>query len=182
MADTDNGGQLPETEPRPRRAGRRWRSALVGVALVGLGAFGGYAAGARHGPWWILSAAAHGGHFNPERMARHIDRRVDRMLNKVDASQEQRDKVAGIFKSALGDVTALGVKPWETRSKVMALMRADTIDPAAFEALRAEQIGSADTASKRVVQAMVEAAAVLTPEQRRALADRWERRGWRGAR
>jgi periplasmic protein CpxP/Spy len=176
MADTETSGQLPEAPPKMTRRPRRWRGALAGVLLLGLGAVGGYAAGSMHGPWWILNAAAHG-HFDPARMGKHIDRRVDRVLDRVNASQEQRDKVTGIFKGALGDVTALGVKPWETREKFIALLRADTIDPAAFEALRAQQISTADAASKRIVQAMTEAAQVLTPEQRRELADRWERHG-----
>jgi periplasmic protein CpxP/Spy len=175
MTDTETPGQLPQATPQPRRR-RRWRSALAGVLLVGVGAVGGYAAGAAHGPWWILSAAAHGG-FSPEKMGKRIDRRVDRALDRVDASQEQRDKVAGIFKTALGDVTALGVKPFEAREKFMDLLRADAIDPAAFETLRAEQIANADAASKRVVQAMTEAAQVLTPEQRRELVERWDRHG-----
>jgi protein CpxP len=176
MADTQTSGQLPEAPPQAPRRRRRWPGAVAGVLLIGIGAVGGYAAGAMHGPWWILSAAAHG-HFDPARMGKHIDRRVDHVLDRVNASQEQRDKVTGIFKSALGDVTALGMKPWETHEKVIALLRADTIDPAAFEALRAQQISTADAASKRIVQAMTEAAQVLTPEQRRELADRWERHG-----
>jgi periplasmic protein CpxP/Spy len=175
MADTENPGQLPEAPQQPRRR-RRWRGVVSGVLLLAVGAVGGYAAGAAHGPWWILSAAAHGG-FTPEKMGKRIDRRVDRVLDRVDATQEQRDRVTGILKGAVGDVTALGVKPFEARQKALELLRADTVDPAAFEALRAEQIATADAASKRVVQAMIEAAQVLTPEQRRELADRWERRG-----
>ena len=65
--------------------------------------------------------------------------------------------------------------PWEARGKFVELLRADTIDPAAFETLRAEQIAKADAASKRVVQAMTEAASVLTVEQRRELTQRWEK-------
>jgi protein CpxP len=177
MTDVETSGQLPEAAPQSPRRARRWRGALAGVLLLGVGAVGGYTAGSMQGPWWILSAAAHG-HFNPARMEKRIDHRVDRMLDRVDATQEQRDKVSGIVKSAFGDVTNLGVKPWETREKFINLLRADTIDPAAFEALRAQQISSADAASKRIVQAMTEAAQVLTPQQRRELADRWERHGW----
>ena len=180
MTDPQSGG-LPEpaTPQTPRRRRwRRWLGALAGVLLVSGSAFGGFVAGSVHGPGWILSAAAHG-RFDPERMAHRIDRRVDRVLKRVDTTQEQRDKVSGIFKSTLGDLTSLGFKPFETRQKFLQLLRADTVDPAAFEALRAEQISTADAASRRIVQALTEAAAVLTPEQRRQLADRWERRGWR---
>ncbi len=47
-----------------------------------------------------------------------------------------------------------------------------TIDRGAMEKLRAEQIALADTVSKRVVQALGDAAEVLSPEQRRKLNDR----------
>jgi len=42
---------------------------------------------------------------------------------------------------------------------------------AAIERLRAEQIGLAETASKRIAQALADAADVLSPEQRRKVAD-----------
>jgi Spy/CpxP family protein refolding chaperone len=60
-----------------------------------------------------------------------------------------------------------------------------SIDRAALEALRAEQLALADAASKRFIQALGDAAEVLTPEQRRNLDERIrelrERRGfWHG--
>jgi len=74
------------------------------------------------------------------------------------------------------DITNLGVHPLDARNKLGQLLAADTVDPAAIEALRVEQLGKMDAASKRVTQAMTEAAAVLTPEQRRQLIDRWQKR------
>jgi protein CpxP len=182
MTETGTGQDLPQpAAPRTRRA-RPWRAAILGTVLLGVGAASGFAAGSLHGaPWWILGAAAHH-QLNPERVSQRIDRRVDRVLDRVDASQEQRDKVSGILKGAFNDVTALGINPMEARDKFLGLLRADTIDPAAFEALRAEQVSTVDAASKRVVQALTEAAQVLTPEQRRELADRWERRSERWGR
>jgi periplasmic protein CpxP/Spy len=177
MTQTDTGGQLPEpAAPRPRKR-RRWRGVLVGALLLGVGVASGFAAGTVNGmPFWMMNAAVGHG-LNPERVHKRIDRRVERVLDRVDASQEQQDKVAGIIKGAFNDLTALGIKPWEAREKALALFRADTIDPAALEAMRAEHIAMADSASKRVVQALTEAAQVLTPDQRRELAERWERRG-----
>jgi Spy/CpxP family protein refolding chaperone len=47
--------------------------------------------------------------------------------------------------------------------------------------LRAEQVGLAETASKRIAQALADAADVLSPEQRRKVADWMAHRGswWR---
>jgi protein CpxP len=173
MTQTDPGADLPPANPANGYRRRRWRSALAGVALLGIGATGGFAAGTMHGTGWILSAVAHQG-FNPERMTKHIDHSVNHVMKDLNATPEQRDEVTGIVNGALTDLNGFGIKPWETRDKFIELLRADTVDPAALEALRAEQVGRVDTASKRMVQAMTEAAQVLTPEQRRQLADRWE--------
>jgi periplasmic protein CpxP/Spy len=174
MTETDTGlsGQEPERTVRGRR---RWRGAIIGAALFAVGTASGFAVATAHGaPWWLLGAAHH--KLDPERIAARVDHRVERALSRVDATQEQRDKVSGITKSAIADLSALGVSPWEVRGKFVELLRADTIDPTAFETLRAEQIGKADAASKRMVQAVTDAASVLTPDQRRELTERWQKR------
>jgi protein CpxP len=175
MTETDTGlsGQEPERTVRGRR---RWRGAIIGAALFAVGTASGFAVATAHGvPWWMLGAAAHH-RLDPERIAARVDHRVERVLSRVDATQEQRGKVSGITKAAIADLSALGVAPWEVRGKFVELLRADTIDPAAFEALRAEQISKADAASKRIVQAVTEAASVLTPDQRRELTEHWQKR------
>jgi hypothetical protein len=50
-------------------------------------------------------------------------------------------------------------------------LTAPTIDRSAIERLRAEQIGLAETASKRIAQAVADASETLNPEQRRKIAD-----------
>ena len=171
MTDTETVAQ--EQGPRGRR---RWRGAIIGAALFAVGTASGFAVATAHGmPWWMLGAATHH-RLDPERIAARVDRRVEKVLSRVGATEEQRNKVSGITKAAIADLSALGVAPWEARGKFVELLRADTIDPAAFETLRAEQIGKADAASKRVVQALTESAAVLTVEQRRELTERWHKR------
>jgi periplasmic protein CpxP/Spy len=162
----------PETPQRPRR---RWgRRLLAAVLLIGLGGAVGFAAGAHKASamfWHGIHAMRH----NPERVAEHVQWRVNRILSRAGASEEQKGKVSVIVKSAVNDLAAQGIAPWETRSKFLALFRADKIEPEAFEALRAEQAAKWDAASKRLVQALAEAAQVLTPEQRRELTERMAR-------
>jgi Spy/CpxP family protein refolding chaperone len=50
-------------------------------------------------------------------------------------------------------------------------LTAPSIDRSAIERLRAEQMGLADTASKRIAQAVADASEVLNPDQRRKVAD-----------
>ncbi len=176
---TDTGTSARDEGPAPAQTGRgrrRWRGAIIGAALFAVGSASGFAVATAHGmPWWMLGAAAHH-RFDPERVAARVEHRVDRVLARVDATAEQRGKVSGITKATITDLSALGVAPWEVRGKFVELLRADTIDPAAFETLRAEQISKADAASKRIVQGVTEAASVLTVEQRRELTERWQKR------
>ena len=58
----------------------------------------------------------------------------------------------------------------------MELLSAPTIDRAAIERLRAEQIQGADAVSKRMAQAFADAAEVLTPDQRKKVAERMQKR------
>ncbi|MGF1620645.1 MAG: Spy/CpxP family protein refolding chaperone [Rhodomicrobiaceae bacterium] len=175
MTDTnmDNGGpNQPPASPRKRRWGKRL---LIGALLVGVGMVPGVIIGAHKATAWVGHMAYTIKH-DPERMAERIDRRVEKVLSRVDATDEQKQKVSAAAKSAISDLAALGIEPGEARGKLIELMRADTIDPAAFEALRAEQVAKMETASKRLVTALTDAASALTPEQRRELTERWQRR------
>jgi Spy/CpxP family protein refolding chaperone len=58
----------------------------------------------------------------------------------------------------------------------MELLSAPTIDRAAIERLRAEQMQATDAVSKRMSQAFADAAEVLTPEQRKKVAERMQKR------
>ena len=76
-------------------------------------------------------------------------------------------------------------KVMSARQRGRVLLTQPSIDRAAIEALRVEQIALADAASKRFTQALGDVAEVLTPEQRRKIDDRLtemrERRGfWHG--
>ena len=59
------------------------------------------------------------------------------------------------------------------RTRAIQLLQQPQTDRAALEALRAEQIATADEASKRLTQGLADAADVLTPAQRTKLAQHW---------
>jgi protein CpxP len=58
------------------------------------------------------------------------------------------------------------------------LLGAATIDREAAEKLRAERIAAADEASRKLTTALLDAAEVLTAEQRAELLEHFEDRGW----
>jgi Spy/CpxP family protein refolding chaperone len=133
-----------------------------------------------------LAAWAHGGgqrgwHGGGEGFS---EERIERMVKhfgvEVDATPEQRAKLTEIATAAAKDLQPLREKVRAARRQGMELLAAPTIDRGAIEQLRAEQIRAADEASKRMVQALADVAEVLTPEQRKQLAERMQKRGgWR---
>jgi Spy/CpxP family protein refolding chaperone len=99
---------------------------------------------------------------------------VNRMLDRLDATPEQKQKVAAIVKSALTDLEPMRASAASIRTDAARLLKADTIDRAEIEKLRAQRIAQADAASKRFTQAFADAAEVLTPKQRAELVGRME--------
>jgi Spy/CpxP family protein refolding chaperone len=108
-----------------------------------------------------------------------IERMVDRVLGGVDASTEQKQKVRVIAEHAADDLFALRKKHREGRKEIAQALTAETIDRAKIESLRADHVKLADETSKRITEAVTDAAEVLTPAQRAELGKRMERRGHR---
>src|ERR1700716_196614 len=167
----------------PNRVGRRgtFLIALLAVALLaGIGgsmlstAFG-------QGAGWHRISWRHGGMFGDSLTPAQIDDRIDRMTKhmaiELDATQDQQVKLANIAKAAVADLRPLKEKAQGARAQAITLLTASTIDRTAIERLRTEQIGLAETASKRIAQALADAAGVLNPEQRRKVTEWMARRG-----
>jgi periplasmic protein CpxP/Spy len=145
---------------------------LIGGLSAGIGGTA-FAHGGGHGHHGrgMMSAP-----LDPARMDARIERRVERLARKVEATPEQRTRLIEIAKSAASDLRPLREKVREARKRGMALLAAPTVDRAAIEKLRAEQIAAADAASRRMSQALADSAEVLTPEQRQKVAQYFERR------
>ena len=99
---------------------------------------------------------------------------VNRMLDRLDATPEQKQKVTEIVKSALADLEPMRASAATIRQDAARLLKADTIDRAEIEKLRTQRIAQADAASKRFTQAFADAAEVLTPKQRAELVGRMD--------
>jgi Spy/CpxP family protein refolding chaperone len=157
------------TASNPRR--RFFKLAAASTAVAGLGGFGlnALADGRRHGR----------GPIDPARMEEHLDRMLKHMYVEIDATDAQKQKIDPIAKQAAKDLRPLREKARDARLKSVDLLAADKIDRGAIEKARAESIRAADASSKRFTQALTDIAEVLTPEQRKTLAARMQRRGHR---
>jgi periplasmic protein CpxP/Spy len=100
----------------------------------------------------------------------------ERLLDAVGANAEQRTRLREIYKAAGDDIRAQHQAGRALHAQMAALMAAPLVDAAAAEALRQQQLARHDTVTKRALQAMLEAQAVLTPEQRAKLAEHKARR------
>jgi periplasmic protein CpxP/Spy len=112
------------------------------------------------------------GWMDPAAIDQRIERGVKHLAIEIDATKEQQDKLIAIAKGAAKDLLPMREKMQAARQQAIDLFAQSAVDRAAVEKLRADQLASADDVSRRITKAFTDAAEVLTPEQRRAIADR----------
>ena len=110
-----------------------------------------------------------------EEMGDHAEFFVSFALHRLDATDEQEDRVLDIVDAAIGQASPLIEKHRANRETLRGLLTATTIDRAALEALRAEEIAMVDTLSRTLAGALADSAEVLTAEQRSELAEQLQR-------
>jgi periplasmic protein CpxP/Spy len=168
-----------ETQDRSTEKRRRFfKRAAIATLIGGIAAGVGIKAFAQGG-WHRGGFAA--GALDPAAVDEHLERMLRHLYVEIDATEEQKQKLAPIVKQAAKDLLPLREKMQAARKHAIELLTGDTIDRGAIEALRAEHLQLAEQASRRVAQSLADAAEVLTPAQRRELAARVERHrlGWR---
>jgi len=101
---------------------------------------------------------------------------IERMLDAVNASADQRAQIKQIMKAAADDLRAQRDSGRKLHQDMQTLFTQPTVDARAAEALRQQMLAQHDQASKRMLQAMLDASRVLTPEQRQTLADKMAQR------
>lgn len=164
MSNTDPGNTHPDSS-QPGNIGRRWFAGLAALGGMGL-----LAAGAQAHGW------RRHGEVDGEYGVRRIERRIERLVKAVGATPQQKDNLLAIATAALADLRPLREQQRASRLRGMQLLAAPTIDRAALEQVRVAQMQTRDARSRRMVQAMADAAEVLTPEQRAKAAERMQRR------
>ncbi|HWV52291.1 Spy/CpxP family protein refolding chaperone [Pseudorhodoplanes sp.] len=162
--------------PRTRRGRLFMFASIVAATAILTGAVVNKALSNPFGGWH--GARAHfGAPLDPAQIEDRADRMVRHLSIELDATNEQQEKLRGIMRDMLKDVLPARDLARSARQQARDLLTATTIDRAAMEKLRADQIALADSVSKRVTQALGDAAEVLSPEQRRKLADRFPPHG-----
>ena len=196
--DPINEMPTPGSATAPRRRNRTYIAATIGAAAL-IGALASSSLGQGLGyrilanlPGMAAAAAPFEGGFGgfagdwqsglfngaiETIVEAHADRMIRHLAIEIDATADQQEKLREIMRGAVKDLLPVREKVLAARTTARELLTQQTIDRGAIEKLRADQIATHDAASKRLAQAVADAAEVLTPEQRRKLSSMLPPRG-----
>jgi Spy/CpxP family protein refolding chaperone len=153
--------------------GTRVRLVMVGMVLTLLAAIG-VSAWAQTPPPapqppMGMQGMHHGGMGGSGMMGgspEHMGRMIDHMLDGLNASDAQRAQIKQIMAQAAADMKGQAAAARDLRRRAMEVFTAPAVDANAAEQVRLQAMQLHDQMSRRMTQAMVAAASVLTPEQR----------------
>ncbi|HET9823584.1 MAG TPA: Spy/CpxP family protein refolding chaperone [Burkholderiaceae bacterium] len=157
----------------PRAA--RLAASTVLVALLGsvaLSAFAQGGPGPGPGPYGGPGMHAGPGMGGGPGMHMMAGRGLERMLDGVNASADQKAQIKQIAERTRAEMQAQRESHRALREQMAKAFAAPTVDANAIEALRQQMLQQHDAQSRRMTQAMVEASRVLTPEQRKQIVER----------
>ena len=174
--------QKPETTelqpPAGKRGGRR--KFFSGLAIGGLL---GTLAAASFNVWSQAQGGPDGGHsrgcwghkrmsaLTPEQRAERADFATDWVLKRVDATEEQKVRIKAIVQDAIKDLGQVREQHMQNRQAFIDALTQPSVDRASLQQLRKAELQLAESVSDRLVNAIADAADVLTPEQRGKLAE-----------
>ena len=106
----------------------------------------------------------------------HMGRMIDHLLDGLNASDAQRTQIKQIATQTAADLKVQAEAGRGLRQRGIQIFTAPTVDANAAEQLRQQMLQQHDQMSRRVAQAMVAIANVLTPEQRAKVGERMKDR------
>lgn len=150
----------------------RWRVVARAAGLLALVSALGACSWSGPGNW-------RGGGSEGKAEAR-IERGIDRMFSKVDATDEQKARATRIARDAWAEIAPLRTQWRGSRTQMLDALAAPQVDRGALDALRAARLEDARIAAERMTRAMADIAEVLTPEQRARLREQVPQRWGKG--
>jgi periplasmic protein CpxP/Spy len=105
-------------------------------------------------------------------LAEHMEHGIDHLLDKVDATDEQREQANAIAERRAPQLFAVLDQGRQVRAQLKQVMLADTLDKTRLEQVRAQVDALTKQAADIGLDSAFELAQVLTPAQRKQVADR----------
>ena len=158
------------TRPLMQR-GVRW---VVLATFVAVSSAAALSAWAQPMPGGMMGG--HEGHGGMMGSPEQAGRMLDHMLDGLNATDAQRTQIKQIAQAAAADMKTQRDAGRALREKSLQIFAAPNVDAAAAESVRQQMSAQHDQASKRMLQAMLDASRVLTPEQRAKLGERMKQR------
>ncbi len=157
--------------PKSPKIFKRW---LLGASFVALTGIVGVAAavGTHGGMRWHHGEMALSS--DPATRAEQVDRLLRHVYVELDVTEAQQASLEPILKQAFADLAPLRERMRDGRRQGLEILGQPTIDRAALETLRANQLDIAEDASRTIARLIGDVAEILTPEQRQQLLDRIE--------
>ena len=170
MSNEGNGS------PAPRR---RVRTAAVLVAVFTVGALGGGALvmssdAWSHGARWGWGGMK-GNHGDPEKWKERIQKRTDRWLDRINATEEQREAIGGVVGEAVDTFAGTIAEHRSLRDEWRTEFVRPELDAEAMEALRVRHLELADRKSRQALDTVLQIGSVLTAEQREEIVAKFAR-------
>lgn len=167
-----SGIERDELGPEP--IGERRRAFWLGLVAAGLAAaiasaFAIGAAGEARATRGFFGRG-HGPHgHGPEAAREHAELAAEWLLRSVDASDQQQARVREVVGASLAALGPLADQHRAHHQALVELLAQETIDRAALESLRSQELGLAEQASRTLTASIAEIAEALTPAQRAEL-------------
>lgn len=133
---------------------RRSWIAIAFAAVASTAFAGNDGHGHGHGKW----------QFDPAKADQHISMMVAHVL--ADGTPEQKARLLEIAKSCYKDIQPLQKQMGEGHNKVSKMLLEPKIDRASLDVVRTQNMQVMDQLSRRVLQTAMDAADILTVEQR----------------
>lgn len=145
---------------RPRR--RSWLLLIPALTVLGIAGGAYTSAQAQTAQTAPAADAAQAGGFGA--------RRLERLLDKVNATPGQRSQIEAIWNGLRPQLKAFHQQEHAIHQQMAAALSAPTINPSTIEQLRQQSMGIANQISSTFTEGVVQTAQVLTPDQRKAAA------------
>lgn len=143
---------------------RPWRWVALGLPVLALtGAFATTALAQQGGKW--------GGPPDEKQAGKFMERRLERMLDRLDATPAQETQIKAVFASHKQQMKAMHHEKKELRDATRAVLAAPNFDAAAVEGIRAKMVAQAEKSSRMFAQVALQVGQILTQAQRQQMAD-----------